>query len=499
MIEEKSCGAVIFREEGEERKYLLLLYKEGHWEFVKGHVKQGEADRETVLREIREETGMTAQDVEIINGFKEPVTYFYEHQQQLMRKTVTYYLAKTEVETIQLSTQEHEAYQWLNYSDAYKRLSYKNSKQVLEKAQQFLAARPPAAPKTFADRDIKREYLTAKDRKNMYLEMFYKYWKNFQLNALTYTEAGEDAFVQSILEFKFKLDTTVKRRDGNMGMLGRIDYQKWVEDGRKEKPDYYRILPNEIVMGNDYTAKEEVVENGKKVIKVNEEETWNNPARGQRVIANKIINALNRRRIPFILGISGGKGPHLHVFFALPDKDTIKRLNRRGITIHHLREFLFNKICDWAEIPEEFRTKGGAVDTACVHWTREHLVRCFGGRKFQEFKVMKDGAETTEWRMTGYKSLLTEIPAKKPAVTRFTEVKYPEKIEEWHVSKELLDYFISEFKPYSFDQRTVHVDFKGNYIDLPCINLARKTPVPEGMRNTVCQQIAFACILDGLP
>ena len=46
MLTEKSCGAVIFRMEGKIRKYLLLHYESGHWDFVKGNVEKGEEELE---------------------------------------------------------------------------------------------------------------------------------------------------------------------------------------------------------------------------------------------------------------------------------------------------------------------------------------------------------------------------------------------------------------------------------------------------------------------
>jgi hypothetical protein len=40
---ERSAGAIIFREEGEERYYLLLYHPVGHWDFPKGHIEKKRA------------------------------------------------------------------------------------------------------------------------------------------------------------------------------------------------------------------------------------------------------------------------------------------------------------------------------------------------------------------------------------------------------------------------------------------------------------------------
>ncbi|MGI0011383.1 MAG: NUDIX domain-containing protein, partial [Nitrosopumilaceae archaeon] len=62
MIEERSAGAVLFSETDSGKIFLLLNYPSGHWDFVKGNIEKGETLQQTVIREIREETGIT--DVE---------------------------------------------------------------------------------------------------------------------------------------------------------------------------------------------------------------------------------------------------------------------------------------------------------------------------------------------------------------------------------------------------------------------------------------------------
>ncbi len=53
VLNEKSCGAVVFFKNKEETKYLLLRYEAGHWDFVKGNVEVNETEKETVLRELK--------------------------------------------------------------------------------------------------------------------------------------------------------------------------------------------------------------------------------------------------------------------------------------------------------------------------------------------------------------------------------------------------------------------------------------------------------------
>ena len=62
---EKSCGAVVFTEENGVRRYVLVCGKDRIWGFPKGHVEPGESFTEAVVREVREETGLTIEKPEL--------------------------------------------------------------------------------------------------------------------------------------------------------------------------------------------------------------------------------------------------------------------------------------------------------------------------------------------------------------------------------------------------------------------------------------------------
>lgn len=56
----KSCGVIPYRWNGNEREYLTVLQTNNCWSFPKGHMEAGEAESQTALRELYEETGLTA-------------------------------------------------------------------------------------------------------------------------------------------------------------------------------------------------------------------------------------------------------------------------------------------------------------------------------------------------------------------------------------------------------------------------------------------------------
>ena len=135
MISERSAGAIIFIRE-KEIKYILLHYESGHWDFVKGHIEENEDEKETVTREAKEEVGI--KDLKFIPNFKEKIQFFYRRD-DLIKKEVIYYLAETKTKKVKLSY-EHIGYEWLNYKEALKQLTFKDSRTILKKAHKMLTS-----------------------------------------------------------------------------------------------------------------------------------------------------------------------------------------------------------------------------------------------------------------------------------------------------------------------------------------------------------------------
>jgi len=135
MEHEKSCGAVMFRV-GNSAKYLLLHYEAGHWDFVKGHVEEQESEEDTVRREIFEETGL--KNKRFVSDFRERINYFYRRRGRTVSKEVIFYLVEALGEEPVNISGEHVGYEWLPYREAFERLTYKNAKDTLRKAESHL-------------------------------------------------------------------------------------------------------------------------------------------------------------------------------------------------------------------------------------------------------------------------------------------------------------------------------------------------------------------------
>jgi 8-oxo-dGTP pyrophosphatase MutT (NUDIX family) len=148
MPREKSAGAIIFIMENSVPHYLLLHYGPGHWGFAKGHVEGNETEEETTRREVAEETGIT--DLNILPGFKKLEKYFFRQYRENISeadrkkgktpwvfKLVTFFIGETKTKEVKIS-HEHTGFVWLPIEEAIKKTTFKNSKLLLQKANEFI-------------------------------------------------------------------------------------------------------------------------------------------------------------------------------------------------------------------------------------------------------------------------------------------------------------------------------------------------------------------------
>lgn len=142
MIYEKSAGAVILRKEGDKNFYLLLCNlgasgkkKRFHWNFPKGHIEKGESEIQALKREVQEESGI--KDIKVVPGFRQAIRYFFIRQEKRILKTAVFYLARSGTKDVTISD-EHVGYKWLAYEPALKQISFKNARNILIKANQFV-------------------------------------------------------------------------------------------------------------------------------------------------------------------------------------------------------------------------------------------------------------------------------------------------------------------------------------------------------------------------
>lgn len=130
---EKSCGAVIFYRSPEGDKVLLVKNHNGkYWSFPKGHVEKGESEKETALREIKEETGL---DVIIFDHYRQISDYCPFGK---IKKRVVFFLAETKTDQVDIQQDEIDSFAWATFAQAEKMCSYENDLRVLHTAKKYI-------------------------------------------------------------------------------------------------------------------------------------------------------------------------------------------------------------------------------------------------------------------------------------------------------------------------------------------------------------------------
>ena len=135
-----SAGGVVFRRRGGSVEVALISVGErGRWQLPKGLVGRGETPEETALREVREETGLSAEFVAPL----EKIEYWYFSNERGARvryhKFVHFYLMRyTSGSTDDHDSEVNEA-RWFDLRDAQTALAFKGERQVLERAEEVIS------------------------------------------------------------------------------------------------------------------------------------------------------------------------------------------------------------------------------------------------------------------------------------------------------------------------------------------------------------------------
>lgn len=131
MIEAVSCGGVVIF-----RNKILLLYKNyknkyDGWVLPKGTIEQGETHEQTALREVKEETDVTAHIIKYVGKSE----YSFSVPEDIVEKEVHWYLMTSD--SYYSKPQKEEFFTdsgFYKYHEAWHLLKFSNEKQILEQA-----------------------------------------------------------------------------------------------------------------------------------------------------------------------------------------------------------------------------------------------------------------------------------------------------------------------------------------------------------------------------
>ncbi|MBI3998298.1 MAG: NUDIX hydrolase [Armatimonadetes bacterium] len=134
----RSAGGVVFRRDGAtgEIRILVLQHEGGKWMLPKGTIEPGETPEAVALREVREETGLSKVQVVTDLG-QERYSFFWRTEDTFYDKTVHYFLLEF-LGGEEAQPQREEGFvaaEWITPTDALARIKYKETREIVRRAQ----------------------------------------------------------------------------------------------------------------------------------------------------------------------------------------------------------------------------------------------------------------------------------------------------------------------------------------------------------------------------
>ena len=140
--EHSSGGAVISIREGVPHVALIATRGRTRWGLPKGAVSAGETSEAAALREVAEETGLTARILKPLDT----IEYFFRAGDTLIQKRVDFYLMEYVDGQLEPQLSEVDDVEWVELSAALRRASFDSERRLLEMAMQELGASTPSSP-----------------------------------------------------------------------------------------------------------------------------------------------------------------------------------------------------------------------------------------------------------------------------------------------------------------------------------------------------------------
>ncbi len=135
MIIEKSCGAIVFTNDNNGIRYVIIESKEGFLGFPKGHVESNETELETARREVFEETGLK---VEFSENFRTEDSYLFQRNNETRMKKIVYFLAEYSNQIPVPQETELNAIHLMDYETALSSFQFENLRRILTEAHNYL-------------------------------------------------------------------------------------------------------------------------------------------------------------------------------------------------------------------------------------------------------------------------------------------------------------------------------------------------------------------------
>ena len=132
-----SAGGLVFRRTTSGIRVVLISREAGKvWCLPKGHIHPPETTEQAALREVREETGLTAR---IVSRLGE-VSYWFvpEGEKKKIFKKVVFFLMRYSSGSTRDHDFEVDEARWFSMDEAAQKISYPSERKLMQKARRLL-------------------------------------------------------------------------------------------------------------------------------------------------------------------------------------------------------------------------------------------------------------------------------------------------------------------------------------------------------------------------
>lgn len=137
-------SAYIIHEIESPAEYLLIRragkYLPGTWQMISGSILEGETSVKAAYREIVEETGLKPSKLYSADAVE---SFYFPPQDKIAFVPVFVAYVKTKG-PVTLSPNEHDAFEWLSFEEARKRLIWSEQKRVIAQVHENFVLQNPS-------------------------------------------------------------------------------------------------------------------------------------------------------------------------------------------------------------------------------------------------------------------------------------------------------------------------------------------------------------------
>ncbi|WP_181776959.1 NUDIX hydrolase [Amycolatopsis pittospori] len=136
-VDETSAGGLVVDAERANAALIGRLDRHGRllWSLPKGHIEDGETVEQTAVREVKEETGISAQVLQPLGT----IDYWFVAERRRVHKTVHHFILESTGGELSDEDVEVTEVAWVPLADLETTLAYSDERKLVRKAKELFA------------------------------------------------------------------------------------------------------------------------------------------------------------------------------------------------------------------------------------------------------------------------------------------------------------------------------------------------------------------------